>query len=60
MVGYLEREELWIFEGQDSSTQNFKFCFLETLYNWSQVLDGGFKASLLDFVDNIMHERLRT
>jgi len=48
-----------IFGGKVSSIQDFKFYFLGTLYSWSLVLDEGLKLSLLDFVDKIMHERLR-
>jgi len=49
----------WIFDDKASSTQDFKLYFLGTLYSWSQVIDGGSKVSLLDFVDKIMHESLR-
>ena len=33
--------------------------FLRMLYSWSQVLDGGSKVPLLDFVNKIMHESSR-
>ena len=48
-----------IFDDKASSVQDFKLYFLGTLYSWSQVLNGGSKVSLLDFVDKIMHGSLR-
>jgi len=48
-----------IFEGKGSSLQDFKLYFLRMLYSWSQVLDGGSKVSLLNFIDKIMHKSLR-
>ena len=59
LVVYLGREHWRIFEGKASSLQDFKLYFLRMLYSWSQVLDGGSKMSLLDFIDKITQESLR-
>ena len=48
-----------IFEDKALSFQDFNLYFLETLYSWSQVLNGGLNVSLLDFVDKIMYESLQ-
>jgi len=57
---YAGKERNWrIFDDKASSIQNFKFYFLGTLSSWSQVINGGPKMSLLDFVDKTLHESLR-
>jgi len=48
-----------IFDDKALSIQDFVLYFLGALYSWSQVLNGGSKVSLLDFVDKIMYESLR-
>ena len=59
LVVYVEREESTDFWWQNFIFSRLQVLFLGTLYSWRQVLNGGLKVSLLDFVDKIMYESLR-
>ena len=51
--------KLRIFEDREMSFQDLKFYSLRTWYTWSQILRSGINLTILDFVDNIIHESLR-